>query len=269
MEKHRAIPNGYMTVGEVAKKMNTTVRTLQYYDKEGLLSPSAESEGGRRLYTDKDVLHLYQILSLKSLGFSLSDIKNRLITLESPTDVANMLTEQASALREQVDTLSDSLEAIEALKVEVLQMQSVNFRKYADIISSLRRKNEMYWAIKHFDDHLLDRVRDRFQAIGSDLGIPETQARLHKEALRLQAAGVPPESETGQALAAEFWDMITTFTDGDISLLSTMQDVEKNMAAHWTEMQKQQYEQANHYLQIALDTYFQTINYNPFEEAQP
>lgn len=51
MEKYKAIPQGYMTVGEVAKKMGVTVRTLQYYDKEGLFSPSAVSEGGRRLYT--------------------------------------------------------------------------------------------------------------------------------------------------------------------------------------------------------------------------
>ena len=43
MAKYRAIPQGFMTVGEVAKKMGVTVRTLQYYDKEGLLSPSAES----------------------------------------------------------------------------------------------------------------------------------------------------------------------------------------------------------------------------------
>ena len=35
MNKHKAIPQGYMTVGEVAKKMNTTVRTLQHYDREG------------------------------------------------------------------------------------------------------------------------------------------------------------------------------------------------------------------------------------------
>ena len=75
MEKSKAIPQGYMTVGEVAKKMGVTVRTLQYYDREGLFSPSAESEGGRRLYTDKDVVKLHQILSLKHLGFSLSDIK--------------------------------------------------------------------------------------------------------------------------------------------------------------------------------------------------
>ena len=37
MAKYRAIPQGFMTVGEVAKKMGVTVRTLQYYDKEGLL----------------------------------------------------------------------------------------------------------------------------------------------------------------------------------------------------------------------------------------
>ena len=48
MNKHKIIPQGYMTVGEVAKKMDVTVRTLQHYDREGLLSPSSMSEGGRR-----------------------------------------------------------------------------------------------------------------------------------------------------------------------------------------------------------------------------
>ena len=38
MNKTKAIPENFMTVGELAKKMGTTVRTLQYYDKEGVLS---------------------------------------------------------------------------------------------------------------------------------------------------------------------------------------------------------------------------------------
>ena len=67
MAKYRAIPQGFVTVGEVAKKMSVTVRTLQYYDKEGLLSPSAESEGGRRLYTDKDLVTLHQSTVYKGL----------------------------------------------------------------------------------------------------------------------------------------------------------------------------------------------------------
>ena len=65
MTKYRAIPEGFMTVGQLAKKMGVTVRTLQYYDKEGVLSPSAESEGGRRLYTDKDLVLLHQISVFK------------------------------------------------------------------------------------------------------------------------------------------------------------------------------------------------------------
>ena len=62
-KNERALPDGFMTVGKLAERMGVTVRTLQYYDREGLLSPTAESGGGRRLYTDKDMIQLHQILS--------------------------------------------------------------------------------------------------------------------------------------------------------------------------------------------------------------
>ena len=122
MEKYRAIPQGYMTAGAVAKKMGVTVRTLQHYDKEGLLSPSAMSEGGRRLYTDKDIIKLHQILSLKHLGFSLDDIRDRLISLDNPTDVAQILSEQSAIVREKIASLTELLSKIEALKTEVLEV---------------------------------------------------------------------------------------------------------------------------------------------------
>ncbi len=160
MAKHRAIPLGYMTVGEVAKKIGVTVRTLQYYDKEGLLSPSAESEGGRRLYTEKDLVMLHQIISLKSLGFSLDDIKHRFISLETPAHVATALTEQADSIREKIERLTASSTAIEQLKGEVLQMQAVNFKKYADIIANLQMNNDSYYLIKRFDDDTLDHIRN-------------------------------------------------------------------------------------------------------------
>ena len=162
MERYRAIPPGYMTVGEVAKKMDVTVRTLQHYDKEGLLSPSATSGGGRRLYTDKDIVKLHQILSLKHLGFSLDDIRDRLIPLDTPAGVAQVLSEQAAVVREKIASLTESLSRIEALKVEVLEMQSVDFKKYADIIINLEMKNDFYLLIKHFDSETLDHIRSRF-----------------------------------------------------------------------------------------------------------
>lgn len=127
MENQRAIPQGYMTTGELAKRMGVTVRTLQHYDREGLLAPSCISEGGRRLYMNKDVVKLHQILSLKHLGFSLSDIKSRLISLDKPAEVADILTEQAAIVQKKIEALSESLNALETLRKEVLRMQSVDF----------------------------------------------------------------------------------------------------------------------------------------------
>ena len=86
--------NKLLTVGQLAKEMDVTVRTLQYYDKEGLLKPSQKSEGGRRLYTDKDIVKLHKILSLKYLGFSLDKIKDNLFSLDDPIEVAKILEQQ-------------------------------------------------------------------------------------------------------------------------------------------------------------------------------
>ncbi|MEG0128112.1 MerR family transcriptional regulator [Clostridium sp.] len=80
-----------LTVGTVAKEMDVIVRTLQYSDKQGLLNPSFKSEGGRRLYTKKDMVKLHQILSLKYLGFSLDEIKDNILSFDNPMKVARIL----------------------------------------------------------------------------------------------------------------------------------------------------------------------------------
>ncbi len=264
MAKYRAIPDGYMTVGEAAKKMGLTVRTLQFYDKEGLLSPSAESEGGRRLYTDKDLVMLHQIVSLKSLGFSLDDIKRCLIALETPADVANALTKQADGLREKIERLTDSLNAIEQLKAEVLQMQTVNFKKYADIIVNLQMKNDSYYLIKLFDDETLDHIRDRFDR-ESGLDFMDRFNRLSDEIIELQKGGVSPESEKCQRIVKEYWGLIMEFTDGDMSMLPKLMEIGNidTAANAWEERQKI----VNDYLEPALQVYFSRLGENPFEEV--
>ena len=262
MEKHGATPQGYLTVGEAAKKMGVTVRTLQYYDREGLLAPSAQSEGGRRLYTDKDLIKLHQILSLKSLGFSLRDIKQRLISLETPAEVANALTEQAKAIREKIKQLQTSLKAIDQLKAEVLQMQTVNFKKYADIIVNLQMKNDSYYLIKRFDDDTLDHIRSRFDK-ESGLDFMDRFNRLSDEIVQLKTENIPPESEKCQQVVKEYWNLIMEFTNGDMRMLPQLTEIGNidTAANPWEERQKI----VNEYLEPALQIYFSKLGSNPFE----
>lgn len=267
MDTTKAKPQGYMTVGEVAKKMHTTVRTLQYYDREGILPPSAVSEGGRRLYSDKDIIKLHQVQSMKYLGFSLDDIKNRLSSLDSPADVAAALEGQAEAIRERMAALSESLKAVEALKAEVLQMQSVDFKKYADIVVNLQMGNELYWLIKYFDDKTLEQIRNRFDK-DSGAAVLETFRRLSDEAIRLHDEGRPPDSEEGLALAASWWDMVMEFTDGDMGLLPDLVKFAENMGGMgdgWKEQQSVVFD----FLSPALAAYFAKLGYDPFQGAAP
>lgn len=265
MEKYKAIPQGYMTVGEAAKKMGITVRTLQYYDKKGILSPSAESEGGRRLYTNKELIILHQILSLKSLGFTLGDIKNQLISLDTPAGVADALTKQADNIRENIEQLSASLTALEHLREEVLQMQTVDFKKYADIIINLQMNNKYYYLIKKFDEDTLDHIRRRFDK-ESGLAFMNRFNSLSDEIFQLQKENVPPESERCQRLTKAYWELIVEFTNGDMSMLPKLTEIGnfENSANEWEEKMAI----VNAYLQPALEIYFSNTGIDPFGEVR-
>ncbi|RMF93639.1 MAG: MerR family transcriptional regulator [Candidatus Schekmanbacteria bacterium] len=65
-----------MKIGEIARKANTTIRTLRYYEEEGILTPSGRTAGGVRCYNDDDLKKLMAIQMLKKLNMSLAEIKN-------------------------------------------------------------------------------------------------------------------------------------------------------------------------------------------------
>ena len=81
------------TTGEIAKLCGVTVRTVQYYDKRGILVPSELSEGGRRLYSEDDVKRMKVICFLRDLGLSIDSIR-QLLAEEDPGSVIRLLLER-------------------------------------------------------------------------------------------------------------------------------------------------------------------------------
>ncbi|ASA20605.1 MerR family transcriptional regulator [Paenibacillus donghaensis] len=246
-----------LMVGELAEKMGITVRTLQYYDKEGLLRPSATSVGGRRLYTQKDMVKLHQILSMKFLGFSLAEIKNQVISLDTAAEVLQVLEQQKRVIEQQIVHLSEAHTAISLLQAEVGQMQEVDFSKYADIVALLRQKNDAYWVVKLLDDKLLTHIKERYT------GSPEQGAALFErwqrmcdDTLWLQEQGVAPGSEEGQQLVAQWWAMVMDFTGGDLEMLPELIKFDRNKQGWTAEMQAKQ-NRADAFIGEALQMYLQ------------
>lgn len=67
-----------ISIKEVSKQLGVSVRTMRYYDEIDLLRPAGKTEGGHRLYGEEELKKLQEIQFLKTLGFSLKEIKEML-----------------------------------------------------------------------------------------------------------------------------------------------------------------------------------------------
>ena len=131
------------TTGDLAKLAGVSVRTVQYYDKRGILSPSDLTEGGRRIYVDSDLEQLRMICFLRELDFSIEQIK-RLFAEENAAQVLELLLvdhiatakEDLGAKEQQVDI---AVKILDRLRKQ--DPQSLDF--LMDI--SLSMKNQKAW----------------------------------------------------------------------------------------------------------------------------
>ncbi|PKC52641.1 putative DNA binding protein [Rhizophagus irregularis] len=99
-----------VTIGQFAKLVGSTVRTLRYYDKIGLLTPKNLNQNGRKVYTRLDWEIFQKIVISKNLGLSLSEIKEQL-TNEKLSNRELLLVQKQLITRKQ-EELNDILEVI-------------------------------------------------------------------------------------------------------------------------------------------------------------
>lgn len=120
-----------MKPNEVAKLTGITVRTLQYYDKIGLLKPSETSDIGYRTYHKKDLEALQQILFFRELDFSLAEIKE---IMENPNYDRNdalehqkqLLIMKRDRLNEIIELVSHTLEGDETMSFKELDHSKID-----------------------------------------------------------------------------------------------------------------------------------------------
>lgn len=131
------------TTGELAKLCGVTVRTVQYYDTRGILSPSELSEGGRRLYTDADVRRLRIICFLRDMGLPIDAI-SRLLAEPEPGRVVDLLLEQQEqAVRQELEQSRSRLEKLEALRRQVRQQEPFSVESIGDIACLMERHTQL------------------------------------------------------------------------------------------------------------------------------
>lgn len=122
------------TINKLAKLAGISTRTLRYYDELGLLSPVRLSSNGYRIYGQKEVKRLQQILFYRELGISLDNIKN--IILSDNFDSVEALQGHLTSLlakRKQLNLLIANVEkSIKAEKGEIIMKDQEKFEGFIE-----------------------------------------------------------------------------------------------------------------------------------------
>ncbi|MEV7503390.1 MerR family transcriptional regulator [Streptomyces sp. NPDC093018] len=203
-------------VGRLAEASGLTVRTLHHWDTIGLLSPSRRTAGGHREYGEDDLVRLYQVLALRSLGLALDTIA---VCLDAGVDPARLVRDHLAGVEASITALGVLRERLTRLGAELSAGQAPGTTDLLDALRAIGGTGPEGEHIldRHLDADEIQVLKTRAAALGPamhyllEIEWPE----LYRRAERLRAAGTPATDREVRRLVARMDELSTLFTGGD------------------------------------------------------
>jgi len=108
-----------LRIGEVARRVNVSCRTLRYYEELGLLEPTGYTSGGARRYSERDVVRVERIRQLQRLmGFDLDEIGS-VLEAEDRLEALRAEAKGGPGPRRRLELLSEATALNQRLQDEV------------------------------------------------------------------------------------------------------------------------------------------------------
>lgn len=240
-----------ISTGEAAKISGLTVRTLQHYDNIGILPASGRTEGGRRYYTESDMIKLEHIVFYRGLGFSLEEIKEKLLGLETGRDVPGFLSEQKTILYNQIEKMQNSIAAIDA-SIEITETgKTPPWQLLAAFMRSMGDTDLSAWQSYKFTDEQKEVFYEHLPTLDDVLEFYKTWKRLSIKAASYQEAGISTNSPIAQKLASDWIAMEQKVTGGNEEHAAAYLQVDQSRNT-WSHAEKELMEKAEPYLDEAI-----------------
>ncbi|MEG0324296.1 MAG: MerR family transcriptional regulator, partial [Raoultibacter sp.] len=207
----------YLTVGELARRVGVTVRTIQYYDQQGLLSPSAKGPQNQRLYTEENVQDLYRILTLKYLGLSLSEIKSDAGLFKDSSAFHALTDSKMDDIEKDFQLLFKRLTTMRALLEASNEPAELDWANMAATIEKNQDDSQFFWRLTCINESGLGEGDAEGKVIRE-----QSVSKWHEliaDTIRLMSEHEPLDSEANRDLAQRYLDL-----DGSQETLSADQN---------------------------------------------
>jgi DNA-binding transcriptional MerR regulator len=118
---------GMIRIGQFSRISQVSIKTLRFYDEQGLLHPAqVDNFTGYRYYTFEQLTRLYRILALKEMGFSLTQIGRLLDEDPSPEQMRGLLKLRRAEIQERLDEELTRLSRVESWLQQIEKEHSMD-----------------------------------------------------------------------------------------------------------------------------------------------
>jgi DNA-binding transcriptional MerR regulator len=111
----------FLSIGELSRQLEMSQRTIRYYEEIGLLNSIKRVEGGRRIYTEKDLRRLKLIKRLKIMGMTLSEMQELESMWSYEKSNEKLLKRLLELLGNHLKRLEDRIADLDILRHEILE----------------------------------------------------------------------------------------------------------------------------------------------------
>ena len=111
----------FLSIGELSRQLEMSQRTIRYYEEIGLLNSIKRVEGGRRIYTEKDLRRLKLIKRLKIMGMTLSEMQELESMWSYEKSNEKLLKRLLELLGNHLKRLDDRIADLDILRHEILE----------------------------------------------------------------------------------------------------------------------------------------------------
>ncbi len=109
----------------MARQSSNTLRTVRFYEEEGILRPVRRTDGGHRLFDCSELERLMLVTDMRAAGLSLDEIKQILEVKQHSTMGSDAAKQATEVLARRINELRDKLAVLARLQEDLGQTTNI------------------------------------------------------------------------------------------------------------------------------------------------
>ena len=124
-----------ISIGDLAKSLSLTTRTLRYWEEAGIIEAAPRSEGSNRFYTTDIAKRVRFIIKLKELGLTIQELQDLYTAYGEAKRTDRMIPALVQVLDRHITLVDDKMARMASLRKDIVEYRQRMLSKLNSIAS--------------------------------------------------------------------------------------------------------------------------------------